>query len=106
MDRRVASVMLAGAALAVLLAWVSTSSEVHLWHESTEAASTDGSRGGVGTASTIVTDATVTSIPGVDIPPKRWHLPAWVGSLLRLMVAMVFGTAIVAAWRRRPRWSV
>jgi hypothetical protein len=106
MDRKVASVMLAGAVLAVLLAWVSTSGEVHLWHESTEAVVTNGPRGGVATGSTIVTDATVTSLPGVDVPPKRWRLPAWVGSLLRLMLAAIAAASVVAVWRGRPRWSL
>ena len=96
--------MLVGVALAVLLAWVATSGEVHLWHESTELPATGG-QGGTGTARQAIPDATVTSLPGVDAQPARWHLPAWVGSLLRLMLITLVGTTVVALWRRRPRWS-
>lgn len=62
--------VLAGVGLAIVLAWVSTSGEVHLWHESTDAAVSNqaASRSGA-TATTILTDATVTSLPAVDAPP-------------------------------------
>jgi hypothetical protein len=97
--------MLAGAALAALLAWVSTSAEVHLWHESTLAPAAGGPVAETPTASTVLTDATVDTLPGADQPPARWRLPAWVGSLVRLAFVAVVGSFVVAAWRRRPRWS-
>lgn len=93
--------MLAGVALAVLLAWVTTSGEVHLWHESTESPAAGGP---AATHSTIFAEPTTTLAP-VDAEPARWHLPAWVGSLLRLMLVTLVGATVVAVWRRRPRWS-
>ena len=98
--------MLAGAALAALLAWVSTSAEVHLWHESSLAPSAGRPALGPLTPSTAPTDATVAPPPRPDRAPDRWRLPAWVGSLLRL--ALVTGVAlfVMALWRRRPRWSI
>ena len=97
--------MLAGAALVVLLAWVSTSAEVHLWHESTIIPAAGGPGVGPVRTSSVPTDATVDTLPGPGRAPARWRLPAWVGSLLRLALVALMGLFVAAVWRRRPRWS-